>query len=659
LSVVEAGEHWADGPTGHGGAQRQGFPVDPHRLQRALLWSRFWLIGAGGLGLVLGLFYVRVLMSSSYETTVVLQHEGEVQIGDQLHAAHALGTAAEALQRQSVLEKIQEELGFEGSAADLADWIGYEADYREGTLKFTVSGTTGEDVAEYARVVTKVFMAYHKDRRSRRIEAEIARTEKRIHAAEGEAGEARKLYEQFREEHGIADLSTEQRSMVESAATLRADSEFAMFDIRAIEAQVGSLETQLASTPKTSFVSSGSSPERAAYSRLQEELVSARASLSPDHPRVQSLQHQVAYLRSQLRAGGGASSSGDGLVGINATYQVVEGQLREARSNLAAVRERQKGLSQMADKAQRQMEGFSDIEGEAAALLAEIKVNENLLGGLRRTEAILEDALHDPPSGFVVLDPGAVPEHPVENKMKIVFFLAFPIVSLLLVLLVALRREFRGLRLETPSEVAFWGKGPVLASTPWPNDPLGLGEMVAGLDDFVPHAKGSLLIFGDSMSESRFARALADRMNSDWFPTNESAAAPSSAQRVSAERPPLQTPPPSGPYPIGDSGTHSVALARLPSAPASEAIRLAGPGGQLQLEAWDGPLEGQSLRRAARLADRVVVLVRSGAVSVLRLNGIQNRVGRERGIGYIVVGLPEELHTLPDRVGDVAAFWRS
>ena len=313
----------------------------------------------------------------------------------------------------------------------------------------------------------------------------------------------------------------------------------------------------------------------------------------------------------------------------------------------------------MADKATHEMEGFSDIESDAAALLGEVNVNESLASGLRASEALLEDALRDPPSGFVVLDPGAVPEYPVEDKMRIVVFLAFPIVSVLLVLLVVLHREFRGLRLETPAEVAFWGKGPVLAASSWPNDPWGLSELVAGLDDFVPHARGSLLIVGDSPDESRFARTLADRMNSDWFPTVEPAAAPSSARPVPQERAPLQTPPPSGPYPIGDSGTHSVALARLPSVPATDAIRVVSRAGQLQLEAWDGPLEGQSLRRAVRLADRVLVLVRSGAVSVLRLNGMQHRIGRERGIGYIVVGLPDELHSLPDRVGDVAGFWRS
>jgi hypothetical protein len=366
----------------------------------------------------------------------------------------------------------------------------------------------------------------------------------------------------------------------------------------------------------------------------------------------------VNHLRAQLRSGGG-SSSGGGLVGVNSTYQVVEGQLREAKSRLEAFRERQKGLTAMADKAQNRVEAFSDIEGEAAALLAEVQVNESLVGGLRGTEAVLEDALRDPPSGFVVLDPGAVPEFPVRNKMKLVVFGAIPMILVGLVLLVVLRREFGGLLLETPAEVAFWGNGPVLGAASWPNDLDSLDELVGGLDDFVPRARGSLLIVGGSPEESRLASELADRMNSDWFPTHEYVATPGAPESVPAQQAPLQTPPPSGPYPIGGSGGQSVALARRPSAPPSTAIRLASPGGQLRLEAWDGPHESQSLRRAARIADRVVVLVRSCAMSAPRLNGIQNRVGRQEGIGYVVVGLPDELHSLPDRVGNVAAFWRS
>jgi hypothetical protein len=292
-------------------------------------------------------------------------------------------------------------------------------------------------------------------------------------------------------------------------------------------------------------------------------------------------------------------------------------------------------------------------------LLAEVKVAEALVGGLRATEAALEDALHDPPSGFVVLDPGAVPEYPAKNMMKMVVFLAIPMLFVALALIVVLRREFRGLWVNTPMEVAFWGNGPVLATTSWPNDPQGLDELIAGLDDLVPHARGSLLIVGGSSNESRMAKELAHRLNDDWFPRSEHGATPVAPKSPPAARAPLQTPPPSGPYPIGDSGAQSVALARLPSAPPTEAIRLASPAAHLELEAWDGPYEGPALRRAARVADRIVVLVRSGATSAIQLHRIQNRVGRQRGIGYIVVGLSDELRGLPDRVGDVAGFWRS
>jgi len=657
--VDELGEPWSVGPEGLSSPKRPGFPVDLHRVRRALWDGRLWLTGAAVAGVVIGFLSVKLVVGDFYETTVTLRHEGDMTLDDRRRSGIALGPAADALMHESVLRKIREELGAEATLTDLANWIDYRTDSRGGTMSFTVSGETGEDAAEYARVVTNVFMAYHKERQSRRLDAKITRTGKRIKAAEKEAEEARDLYNAFREAHGIADLSTEQQSMVTSAASLRADSELAVPEIRALEAQVRSLEAQLASTPKTSFIGGGISPERTAYNSLRQELASARATLSPAHPRVQALQQQVDQLRSHLRAGGNTSSGGDGLVGANTTYQVVEGQLRESKSNLAALRERQKGLSEMADKAQNRIEAFSDIEGEATALLAEVKVAEALAGGLRATEAALEDALHDPPSGFVVLDPGAVPEYPANNTMQIVLFLAISMLIVALALIVVLRREFRGLWVTTPAEVAFWGNGPVLGSTSWPNDLQGLAELIAGLDDLVPDAKGSLLIVGGSSNESRIANELANRLNDDWFPTDDRVAAPGAPKSPPAERGPLQTPPPSGPYPIGDSGTHSVALARLPSAPPTEAIRLARPDADVRLEAWNGPYEGQTLRRAARIADRIVVLVRSGAMSAIQLHGIQNRVGRERGIGYIVVGLSDELRGLPDRVGDVANFWRS
>jgi uncharacterized protein involved in exopolysaccharide biosynthesis len=646
-----------DGAQGRAGNARPGLPVDPYRLRRALWAGRRWLIGAGVAGAIVGLLWVKLMMSSAYETTAILQYEGDLQVADMPPSRNSLIAAADALRRQPLLAKLADETGFKGSLSALARTIGYEVDLMSGTMKISVSGDTGEDAAERARTVTDVFMTYHKERQSKRIEEEILRRTKRIEAADHEVEIARRRYDEFREEHGIGDLSTEQQSMVQSAAKLRADSELTVLETRVAEAAVASLESQLASTPKTSFVSSGNSPEKSAYNRLRQELVDAKATLSPDHPRVQALQQQVNQLGSQLRSGQVASVGGEGLVGANASYKVLEGQVREARSRLAALRERQRGFSEMADKAQHRVEAFSDIESEASKLLAAVKVNESLVSGLRRTQVALEDALRDPPSGFVVLDPGAVPEYPVRNKAKLIVFLAVPMLAVAIVLFLLLRREFRGLRVATATEVAFWGNGPVLGATPWPNDPKGLDELVEGLDDIVPRANGDLLILGASPADSRLASELVERVRDDWFRVEDDRTAREMPDIGPQGRAPLQTPPPSGPYPVG--GTRSVALVRQPSRPPAQAMTLARRADNLQLEAWEGPHDGQALRRAARLADRVLVLVRSGTVSAMQLREIQNRLGRQSGIGFIVVGLPEELRSLRDRVGDVTGFWRA
>jgi hypothetical protein len=73
--------------------------------------------------------------------------------------------------------------------------------------------------------------------------------------------------------------------------------------------------------------------------------------------------------------------------------------------------------------------------------------------------------------------------------------------------------------------------------------------------------------------------------------------------------------------------------------------------------AWNGPLSGPSLRRAARLAHRVVVVVSSG-LSVVELARIKTRLGREKGVGYVLVNVDDAYADLPDRVGPIESFWQ-
>jgi hypothetical protein len=71
---------------------------------------------------------------------------------------------------------------------------------------------------------------------------------------------------------------------------------------------------------------------------------------------------------------------------------------------------------------------------------------------------------------------------------------------------------------------------------------------------------------------------------------------------------------------------------------------------------WNGPLSGPLLRRAARLAHRVMVVVSSG-MSVVDLARIQTRLGREKGVGYVLVNVSDAYVDLRDRVGSVEEFW--
>jgi uncharacterized protein involved in exopolysaccharide biosynthesis len=72
--------------------------------------------------------------------------------------------------------------------------------------------------------------------------------------------------------------------------------------------------------------------------------------------------------------------------------------------------------------------------------------------------------------------------------------------------------------------------------------------------------------------------------------------------------------------------------------------------------AWNGPLSGPALRRAARLAHRVMVVVSSG-VSAVDLARIHTRLGREQGVGYVLVNVRDAYVDLKDRVGSVEEFW--
>src|SRR5262249_40519925 len=208
--------------------------------------------------------------------------------------------------------------------------------------------------------------------------------------------------------------------------------------------------------------------------------------------------------------------------------------------------------------------------------------------------------------------------------------------------------EFRGMRVRTASELSYWGGGPVVGSTRWPHDPAGVTALGEELDDFLPNSRGWMLVVASTDSERALANELARRLNDEWVPgdlVDFEVYAPEMG-RVLAETAEPAT-----------ELASSTALSRR--GPMADALMYPGPLRAPLADSWHGPLGVPALRRAARLADRVLVVVTSGSMSALEIARIRTRIGRSEGVGFVLVGIDSDLDELPDRIGPVDAFWRT
>jgi hypothetical protein len=290
-------------------------------------------------------------------------------------------------------------------------------------------------------------------------------------------------------------------------------------------------------------------------------------------------------------------------------------------------------------------------------------VKTQLLAELRNRRARLDNMRSEIDTGFRVVARAVPPESAVPSKRKYYVAIGTPIGLVLLVLLVLLARELRSLKLYSAAEVAFWANGPVIGATPWPREPKALADLVADLDDFVPDARGVMLIVGATDKETPLAVELARSMNADWSPDATSIdLGPRSGEARGADVGGRRSLPSnaSGDFENAPTNVRNDLLAPPTLVQSGAPYGLftgSEPGQRLLVTPWDNTLEGAGLRRQARLADRVLVVVPSGGIGPRELADAQARLGRQTGVGFVVVGLHADLAKLPDRCGPVDEFW--
>lgn len=645
---------------------RPGRPLEPRRVLAIVGRGRWWLLGGAAFGLLLGVLVAKFVLKHSYESNTSIRYEGTEPLDPAVPSdlRRDLPPLVDSLRREAVIGEVKRRMGLTEAPDDVIHMrFSQTLDEQAGLLSITATGDSAEDAATFANTLVDIFLAHQVERRGAAIHEAMAAIDERIAAAQQEHSRAQSAYDAFRQAHGVStELSDDQTAAMAAAADLQARASLAGAGVSGLEARVARLREQLgaasagasAATDPAEENSAGASA-RTALAEARRQLESVRGRLSPDHPRYQSLERQVTELEAQVRAAGGGNGGGGG-------SRTIQDALRTAEAELESARREQGELQALAQQAQLRVVSFSAIEGEATELLADVTVKTQLLNELRNRRARLDNMQSQVETGFRIVARAVPPDTAVPSKRKYQVAIGMPVAFVLLVLAGLLLRELRTLKLFSAAEIAFWANAPVIGTTTWPRDPRSLADLVAGLDDFVPDARGVMLVVGATEKETPLAVELARSMNADWSPG-------STAIDLGPRRPDGRSADLGGrrslPAQSGDFENAPTNVRGDFLAPPT-LVQSGAPYGvfsdtdlqsRLVITPWDSALEGAGLRRQARLADRVLVVVPSGGIGPREVREARARLGRETGVAFVVVGLHEALSALPDRCGPVDEFW--
>lgn len=651
---------------------RPGLPIEPLRVIRTVKSGRYWLLGAAAIGVIAGVGIAKFAMKHTYEASASMRFEGVAPLDDEgsgepRDASRDLPSRMESLRREQVLREVRARMHMDPvPLAAMQNLFNNIQDADSGLVSIIAQSETPEGAAAFTNTIVDVFIAHERSRRREEIEAAIRALSERAQAASAALTASRTRYDAFREQHGVTDLTTEQEAALAQAADLRAQADLAVAEIASLEARVQELREEVRRQPRLQVVGSSSeSVDQTELARAEAHVQQLRGQLSGDHPRLQVAERQVRALRERV-ASGQSRSTGSVSMGASSAHESAATALATASADLEAARQRSVQLQRLAREAQTRVAGFSAIEGDAAALLADVQVKQTLLQNLENNRARLSNMLENPDAGFRVIARAVEPESAVPSKRKYYVAAGLPAGLVLLVFAFLLARELRGLKLHSASEIAYWGNGPVVGTTTWPRDPKASGDLVADLDDCVPDARGTMLIVGATDHETPLAHELARQLSSDWNESIDAASTTPHSMRLPAQAGSGSTHP--LPMPVGTLGRGSSRGAAIEHLGPPNLVHGNTPYGMLSptaipqpmgltATAWDGPLHGQQLRRAARLADRVLVVVPSGSISLPQLTEVGTRLGRKDGVGYVVVGIADDFANLPDRAGHIEDFW--
>ncbi|MDD9937044.1 MAG: hypothetical protein OXT09_25765 [Myxococcales bacterium] len=600
-----------------GGGGRPGFPVDPGRVwQSAKSGWKILPIGIG-IGALAGVLAALLLVSHTYKSQTILIWEpvaGRQGPG----ATRDLSTQAGILKMPVIMDAVRKRMNMpKMSLKTLSKQIEVWFDTQSNLVTVETSGATAKSAAKLAQTLIDAFMEHQRmlgRTRSREIIDSITVD---LQTATARRDTARTGYDSFRAQHDILDYETESRQALDALNALRAERDELRADVTALGARAEELGAVAKSRPRMRAQSSTrSDPNALRAAQLKSDLAAARSRLSPDHPRLAQLQAQIASLER-------ASQQGDGVVSNvmmapDPEFETARSNLANTRAERAAKTEREKSLGEAIADAERRVAKFAAVEGPARKLIAEVEATTERVQELQAALNKAREAERAPPVEFRVLTPPVVPDYPESSSRKKVAA-ALTMLGTMIAVLFLILRPARGGRIYTAREAAFWSNAPVVGTTSWPRRQQAFFSFVDELNDSAMLSNGTTLVVGAGPSDVELANTLAGVL---------------------------------GPQPAPST------MDTEGKAKEAQSTALARRAAQATFFAWPGESEGPSFRRAARMADRVLVVLSAGSETFARMATLRSRLGRETDIAVVVVGMPDDLMSLPDRVGDVQSFWR-
>jgi uncharacterized protein involved in exopolysaccharide biosynthesis len=597
---------------------RPGIPVDPLRLWNAL--RRRWqlILAAGVLGAFVGAAVAKKFASQTFGAHAVLTW-------DRTAPAEAVErrTIIESMTMVSNLDEVRRRLKLDMPSHILINVLNVQTSIESNNIGVDANWPTADGAANLVNTLIDVFLEFRKKAIRSRLQNVVNLAREAELEAQKRQQDAVNAYDEFRKAAGFNDLSQERQMAINQYAELMAKADTARTRADSAKHELDSLRGVEPSDGPSAVLSDidikQAQADSARLPTARSELEAAKRQYSDDHPNVRRLEAELNALEARVRA----RSNDPGR-----KRDRVEAAARSSAASQRAAEEFQLQLKARLDK-------LSAAEGKAAVLLGELKVADEARESARQALVAAEIAASQPPTELRVQERAEPPEYALKSPRKRIA-IAFPLAFAVLTALGSVLWAFRKLDVRTPKEAAFWSGVPVVGASTWPRDPDMLPSLMHDLDDFAPHAEGVTLIVGLSLSEAHLARKVAE-----WDGHRNTKGIDDPARMLMAG--------PSGSlFPLAPQGS-----APPPGASGRD------PAHQMQILTLTGPVPAQALRRAARMADRVLIVVTSGKHSVMQMLKIKNRLGRDHGIGLLLVGLEKDFALVRDRVGDVSQFWQS